>query len=601
MFRFFLCTALATGFLVSSAFPAVYDSNETPEDKQKRMGWYLEDKFGMFIHWGIYSQLGGTYNGERFNVSLKEHIFNQLKIPYAEYEQVAEEFNPEQFNAEEVVLLAKKTGMKYIVITAKHHDGFAMYDSDVSDWNIVDRGPLKRDVTQELKDACDKYGLVFGVYYSHAWDWYHPGGIDLKDKKQKRWDPRQEGTSDEYVHNIVIPQLKEIIKKYDPKILWFDVGGKLTDQALNDEIGKTIKEIAPDIVVNPRLNSKTYIGDFETAEQSLPVSAPEGSWEFCDTMSGSWGWVKPEVREAEPNIAWRDPGVVLKRVVGAWGMGGNVLLNIGPHFTGSIDPGDIERMKYVEDWMRVNGAAVYGSTKSPFYSQPWEGTMTKVERDGKTFLYAHLFEWPEKGRLEIIDLPQSVKGVKLLGGRKLKFSGESPLVVLLPKKPVHDAINVIEFELNGSVPDAINNWPVLDQAELELDAKSMKPFNFHETTVERVDGFIVIGEIKRFPVQPTWKVDVKKAGRYKVFVEYVAEEEHTLFARSLKLGASFRFDEKKETTEIPYVTLPASTTVNTVGINTLDLKEGLQVLSITPKRKNWKGVLKIKTVGLKKI
>jgi len=194
------------GFLMftASSQAAVYDLNETAAEKAERLAWYREAKFGMFIHWGVYSSLGGEYQGEGFKMSLKEHIMCQMKIPREEYRAVAEGWNPVGFNADEWIGKAKQAGMRYFIITSKHHDGFALFDSDVTDHNMVDATAFKRDVIGELSSAAEKQDITFGVYYSQAWDWWHPGG----QKNEGCWDEGHKGSGEEYIRTIAEPQVR---------------------------------------------------------------------------------------------------------------------------------------------------------------------------------------------------------------------------------------------------------------------------------------------------------------------------------------------------------------------------------------------------------
>ena len=356
---------------------------ETPEQKQQRMKWWNEARFGMFIHWGVYSVPAGEWNGSTVR-GLGEWIMNGAKIPVDEYAKLAGQFNPTKYNAEQWVKLAKEAGMKYMIITTKHHDGFAMFKSDASKFNIVDATPFKRDVIKELAAACKKYNMKLGFYYSQSQDWHHAGGA----ADHGHWDKAQEGSMDEYIDKIAVPQMKEILTKYGPvSVLWFD-----TPAAMNKERAEKfmpILKLQPGIIYNNRLGGDIP-GDLETPEQFIPATGyPGKNWESCMTMNDTWGF---KIKDQN----WKTPEMLIRNLIDIASKGGNYLLNVGPTSEGLIPDSSVVRLKKIGDWMKVNSEAIYGTKASPFPYLKW-GRCTR--KDNK--LYLSVFDWPQNGTLHV--------------------------------------------------------------------------------------------------------------------------------------------------------------------------------------------------------
>jgi alpha-L-fucosidase len=356
---------------------------ETPEEKQQRMKWWNEARFGMFIHWGIYSVPAGEWNGKNVP-GLGEWIMNMAKIPVADYAKFAGQFNPVNYNANAWVKLAKEAGMKYIVITTKHHDGFAMFKSDASNFNIVDATPFKRDVIKELAEACKKYNMKLGFYYSQAQDWNHSGGAAVRG----HWDKSQDGSMDEYIDKIAVPQMKEILTKYGPiSVLWFD-----TPENMNKERAEKflpILKLQPGIIFNNRLGGGIS-GDLETPEQFIPATGyPGKNWESCMTMNDTWGFKKNDQK-------WKSAEILIRNLIDIASKGGNYLLNVGPTSEGLIPDSSVVRLKKIGEWMKTNSEAIYGTKASPFPYLKW-GRCTR--KDNK--LYLSVFDWPQNGTLHV--------------------------------------------------------------------------------------------------------------------------------------------------------------------------------------------------------
>lgn len=388
------------------------------ENHDQRVSWWRAAKFGMFLHWGVYSLPGGEWKGQPVK-GYAEHLMRIKKIPRSAYLELAHHFNPVDFDADTWVQQAKKAGMRYLIITAKHHDGFAMFNSRVSDYNIVQQTPFHKDPMVALSAACKKYGLKFGFYYSHAFDWedpnapgndwdYHNPGGDLKIGGEKWFDHHPEWLPriQKYVNHKAIPQIRELIEQYHPDILWFDTPHKLP-LSENIRILKAIRTLdtAAAIVVNGRLarTACRNFGDYQnTADRPVEFYPVKGDWEAIPTTNESYGYSKYDV-------AHKPASHFIRLLAKAVSRGGNLLMNIGPMGNGRFDPKDIEILNGIGAWMEKNDSSIYGTTRSPLPLQSW-GVVT-AKRD-KIFL--HVFQWPEDGQLYVGGLQSAVKSAYML-------------------------------------------------------------------------------------------------------------------------------------------------------------------------------------------
>jgi len=415
--------------------------DDTPEQRNARMKWWREARFGMFIHWGVYSVPAGTYKDKQIG-GIGEWIMNRGKIPVVEYKAFAKQFNPVKYDADQWVQLAKAAGMKYIVITSKHHDGFALFDSKVTDWDIVDATPYGRDLLKPLAEACRKHGLKLGFYYSQAQDWNHPGGAAAGG----HWDNAQDGSMDEYIRKIAAPQVREILTNYgDLAILWWDTPVDMTKERADMLL--PLLGLRPGIIVNNRLGGG-YHGDTDTPEQHIPATGMPGrDWETCMTMNDTWGY-----KSYDQN--WKSVETLIRNLVDIASKGGNYLLNVGPTSEGLIPQPSVERLQAVGKWMQVNGEAVYATTASPFKSLPW-GRCTKKLTDGGATLYLHVFQWPSDGQLLVPGLRNKVTGVYLLAdaGKKALAaeSVESGVSVQVPSAAPDPICSVVVLKVTGNL------------------------------------------------------------------------------------------------------------------------------------------------------
>lgn len=441
---------------------------ESKEARDQRMEWWRGARFGMFIHWGVYAQMAGVYKGHEQARGGAEWIMNRMKVPVAEYKEIARQFNPVNYNADEWVRMAKEAGMKYIIITAKHHDGFALFDSKASDWDIVDATPYGKDLLKPLAEACKKYEIKLGFYYSQAQDWGNAGGsvarkvmkegwpnpdsakIDIYTKEHKgHWDPVQSTkTFDQYINDVAIPQVREILTNYgEISVLWWDTPTNMTDAAAI-QLQELLK-LQPHIVTNDRLKRPNFPGDTKTPEQKIPTQAElDGmDWETCMTMNGTWGF-----RTSDTN--WKSAETLIHNLCDIASKGGNYLLNVGPKPNGTFPEESIDRLQSIGNWMKINSEAIYNTQRSPFPNFAW-GRCTQKETKGGTILYFSVFEWPTDGKLVIPGLKNSVVSAKLLANEtKLKTNtSKDGLVIDLTSKAPDSFASVIMVEVKGVVAD----------------------------------------------------------------------------------------------------------------------------------------------------
>lgn len=393
-------TGLAMGMMVGTATyakpitgPIVTQSvdphaRETRAQRDARMKWWREARFGMFIHWGLYAVPAGEWKakdvaGRAINTQgYGEWIMHNAQIPVADYAALAPQFNPTRFNAEQWVSYAKAAGMKYIVVTAKHHDGFALYPTQVSPFNIKDATPFKRDPLAELAAACRKQGIKFGIYYSQNLDWSHPGG----GSSGARWDPAQNGDFDTYVKNIAAPQVSELLTRYKPAVLWWDIPGNFSADEVRGLTAAFPR--VPDLITNDRLGGGV-IGDTQTPEQYIPATGfPNRDWEVCMTINDTWGYKANDAN-------FKSSESLLRNLIDIASKGGNYLLNVGPDASGTIPGAEVQRLADIGAWMKKNGESIYATTASPYRRLPFDGRATVK---GNT-LYLNVFTWPAEGLL----------------------------------------------------------------------------------------------------------------------------------------------------------------------------------------------------------
>jgi alpha-L-fucosidase len=425
---------------------------QQPLNDDERMAWWRDASFGMFIHWGAYAVPGGARNGEVCRGGA-EWIMDKLDYTIEDYEKdVVAKFNPVKFNADEWVAMAKDAGMKYIVLTSKHHDGFCLWDSEITDYDIMEASPFQRDIVSELAEACERGGIKFCFYHSIV-DWHHPQAqaplypnYNAGQKDQSVVNPE----FPKYYENYLKPQVKELLTNYgDIGVVWFD-GDWIADYTT--EMGKEfydyIREIQPNTIVNNRVDkgrmgmegmdkAGEFAGDFGTPEQEIPATGIDSDWESCMTMNGSWGY-KPS------DSNWKSSETLIHNLIDIVSKGGNFLLNIGPDPQGLFPPESVERLADMGKWTKVNGASIYGAKASPFDRPEWGRYTSK-----RGIIYAHVFDWPESGEI-VIDKSVKVTKAYLLAdsGKQLEIKtsreGDS---ILLPEDAPDGIATVIKLEV----------------------------------------------------------------------------------------------------------------------------------------------------------
>src|SRR6476620_10196869 len=408
-----------------------FSSNGQTKMVSNRMDWWREARFGMFIHWGVYSVPAGTYKGQKIN-RIGEWIMNRGKIPVAEYQAFAQQFNPILYNPDEWVRMAKDAGMKYIVITAKHHDGFALFNSKASKWDMVEATPYGKDLLKPLAEACRKNGIKLGFYYSHAQDWNNPGGAASRKPASEgwanpdsaaidaytaahsgHWDPAQTTkTMSQYIDEVAVPQVKELLTNYGPiAVFWWDTPTDMTDEFA--EKLNSLLSLQPNIITNDRLKRPNFPGDYKTPEQRIPnLSELDGKdWETCMTMNETWGY------KSYANN-WKTVETLVRNLIDIASKGGNYLLNVGPKPDGTFPQESIDILKGMGEWMKINGEAIYGTSASPLTPLPW-GRCTMKQQNTNTILYLSVFDWPKDGKLLVPTNNEVVSATLLAGGKSL--------------------------------------------------------------------------------------------------------------------------------------------------------------------------------------
>lgn len=511
----YLLGALAVLAALSPAVQALEGdpyANETPQARDARMSWWRDAKFGMFIHWGVYAVPAGTYKDQPIG-DIGEWIMFNAKIPVCDYKAFAPQFNPTKYDPSAWAALAKEAGMRYVVITSKHHDGFTLFPTAASHWNVVEASPWKKDLIGPLAGAVRAQGLKFGLYYSQAQDWNNPGGAKLGMKDGDGWDDAHKGSFDQYLDAVAVPQVREILTAYKPDVLWWDTPHLMTPPRA-EKLAKLLA-LQPGIIHNDRLGGG-YPGDTETPEQHIPATGfPGRDWETCMTMNDTWGFKRDDHN-------WKSLSTLITNLVDIVSKGGNYLLNVGPTAEGEIPAESIKRLRDVGAWMKVNGESIYGTHASPFKKLPW-GRCTVKDAGDDTLLYLHVLNWPVAGKLLVPGLTNTVKSAALLAGGAplaVEKSANGPLITLPAAAP--DAIcSTLKLLVQGK-PEIAGPLAVSGQdgsisllaEDARLEGKSVK--------TELKDKITNIG----FWVDPgdavSWDLRSDRDGKYSVRIETAA-------------------------------------------------------------------------------
>jgi len=470
---------------------------------EERLQWWHEARFGMFIHWGLYAILAGEWKGQKTR-GIGEWIMHDLKIPIAEYEQLAAQFNPVKFDAEEWAELALQAGMKYLVITAKHHDGFCLFDSPSNPYNIVQQSPFKRDPMKELAEACNKRGIKMCFYYSQAQDWHADGGAGHweDETEEKGWLVYQRSPEEfqRYLDTVVKPNIKELLTNYGPiGLLWFDTPVGIT-KGQSEDLRDFVHSLQPACLVSGRVGHD--VGDYGSlGDNEHPEGKVEGAWETPATLNDTWGFKTDDHN-------WKSLDCLIELLVNCASKGVNYLLNVGPTAEGVIPQPSVDLLKQLGAWLDRNGEAIYGTSASPFINDPvWGRVTTKGD-----MLYLLVKQWPDDD-LKLYGLKNKVVSSRILGREdasvRIQQDGDT-ITLSLPTSAPEETISVIGVKIEGK--------PEAEDLVIQQGAASITlPVALGELRGEITHhgGRGIAGWIDTTP-SVSWKVRIKTRGVYDV-------------------------------------------------------------------------------------
>lgn len=509
---------------------------ETPAQRDARLEWWRDARFGMFIHWGLYSEAAGYWGGSAtenggMSRGAGEWIMNDMRIPRDQYATLAARFDPVNFNADTWVRIAKQAGMKYLVITSKHHDGFCMFKTTATPYNVVNATPWHTDPLAALSQACRRQGVKFCVYYS-IMDWHSPDQQPANpDPEHPTYNPTSfvPGKKAAYIQYMET-ELKELITQYHPALIWFDgqwMNG-WTDQD-GQALYHYLRTLDPTVIINDRVKGA---GDYETPEQYIPPGGlPGRNWETCMTMNDTWGYKRNDNN-------WKSTETLIRNLIDCASKGGNYLLNVGPTDLGVIPPPSVERLQQIGSWMKINGSALYDTTASPFQRQlPW-GRCTKKITGGETTLYLHVWNWPSDGKLLVPGLQNEISTAYLLEKNFLGWHhhltvANSPdgVTLSVPATAPDPISTTIVLKFKGA-PDLVT--PPVSQASDGTVRLNAADASLHGGTIqyEAGDGHDNIGYWTDPNDWISWTVTVTHPGRFKASA-IVAATDSTAFEFSV--------------------------------------------------------------------
>ena len=452
-------TGMAMTVVAQAPQPAAPQAKPDPA-KEARIAWFRDAKYGLFIHWGLYSIPAGEWKGKR-SPGLGEWIMFRTPVRVKEYETLTRQFNPVKFNADEWVRLGKDAGMKYIVITSKHHDGFAMFHSKASPYNIVDATPFKRDILKELADACARQGMRLGFYYSQSQDWHEPNGAG------NTWDfgADEKKDYDQYLRGKAEPQVKELLTNYGPvALIWFDTPRMMTG-ARAQRFADIVRTTQPETLIDGRLGTE---GDYvSTGDNVIPPQVNGQAWETPATINHTWGFRKDDTD-------WKSPGQIIFKLVDIVSKGGNYLLNVGPTSEGVIPQASQDILRTAGRWLRLNGEAIYGAGPTPFGDELGEisKTLKDVRGEPLGFLQSDFRYTTKPGKLYITffteprvpfalpPMKNTVSRAYYLGGDQgavpIKMRAEKGRTILDIERPIPDPMaTVVVVDISGTRAEPI--------------------------------------------------------------------------------------------------------------------------------------------------
>ncbi len=546
-------------------------NKETPEQHDQRMAWFREARFGMFIHWGLYAIPAGIWK-DKETPRNGEWIMHTLNIPVDEYKPLVGRFNPVKFDARQWVRIAKNAGMKYIVITSKHHDGFSLFDSKLTDYDIMDATPFKRDVMKELAQACSDEGIKLCFYHS-IMDWYRP--------EQKNDFPTYK--------KFLFGQVRELLTNYGPiGIMWYD--GEWIEQ-WDREQGRVLEDLChllqPNVIVNNRVGKRhREDGDYGTPEQFIPATGiPNHDWEACMTMNKTWGFKKNDHN-------WKSKKDLIQKLIDIASKGGNFLLNVGPTAEGLIPQPSVERLAAMGRWMKVNSESIYGTTAGVFRYLPWGRCTRKGNR-----LYLHVFDWPTDGKLTVPGLISRPRRAYLRADNSRKSlttkrMGDD-LVINVPAAAPDSIAGVVVLEVTGAIRVDNIIRPLAD-GSIRLGAADAIT---HGEKVEYYIGHgIRLGDFIRNWSRPddwvSWRFKADKPGTFDIMVNASCKKgatgsEYTLSLAGQKINAKTKATDSAKNFQ-----------TEKIGSVTID-KPGEYVLSIKPENIAKDALMNLKAVILK--
>ncbi|NQT24410.1 alpha-L-fucosidase [candidate division KSB1 bacterium] len=521
--------------------------------KQDNMAWWREARFGLFIHWGLYAIPAGEWDGV---TSYAEWIRTNAQIPVDEYDKFVDQFNPVNYDAEAWVRMAKDAGMKYITITSKHHDGFCLFDSEYTDYDVMST-PFKRDILKELADACHKAGIKICWYHS-IMDWHHPDYLPRRSWETNR--SSEDADLERYIAHMK-NQLEELVTNYgDIGVLWFDGEWEETwTPELGWDLYHYLKKMDPDLIINNRVGKGRsgmagltkegeYAGDFGTPEQEIPATGlPNLDWETCMTMNDHWGWNKIDKN-------WKSTEDLLRKLADIASKGGNFLLNVGPKPDGTFPQESIDRLAAIGDWMDVNGESIYGTKASPFKYLEW-GRCTQKSVWSGTRLYLHVFNWPMDGKLVIPGIYNKADNAHLLGDPETALDvtrQEDALIISMPDAALDPINTVVVLDVKGK-PDIGNRPDIHAEQNLFMDELTVEIKSDREDIQIRytTDGMPVTAKspVYTAPITLTSSVKVKArcfrdekpvSGTAESFFEKVAPLK-SIQARKVNPGIRYKY------------------------------------------------------------
>jgi len=517
----YACLAAAVWMAVAGAraaepAPTKDFMKETKEERDARMKWWRKARFGMFIHWGLYAVPAGEWNGTKYGGGV-EWIMNYAKVPAAEYEPLLKKFDPVKYDPKEWVRIAKDAGMKYIVITSKHHEGFCLWPSKCTDYTVASTA-YGKDLLKPLAEACKAEGITLCFYHS-IMDWHHP---DYLPKPGWETNPNKDANFDRYVAHLK-KQLKELIQNYGPLgVLWFDGQWENTwTHERGVDLYNYVRGLQPNIIVNNRVDvgGQGAAGDFGTPEQTIPAKGLPGTdWETCMTMNGAWGY-------SAHDLDWKSSQDLIRKLVDIASKGGNFLLNVGPTGLGEIPPASVERLAAMGKWMKVNGEAIHGTAASPFGKVSF-GRVTA--KPGK--LYLHVFDWPKDGKIELPGMESKVTKAYLLadpGKKALAFTVSQPGVVAIQvpaEAPDADAsVIALEYEGELKVQSRLPDTIVADEKGVFTLMAEAADIQGTGSLAFEADKQCLGFWTSKDDV-PSWTIRVTKPGRYQVELTHACKD-----------------------------------------------------------------------------